>query len=131
MALAWALPPAGQKAIHEGNGTVCILVDEKANPAQRAALLSIASGEAGGLPFEIISATFSKVLDPRFVSFQFEVEGRNGRVQMGDVVTASFAPIKNPVTGEPESVRVQHGTGFILKKPNVFPPRKCGSTPEN
>jgi len=24
-------------------------------------------------------------------------------------------PIKNPVTGEPESVRVEHGTGFIFK----------------
>jgi hypothetical protein len=68
------------------------------------------------MPFDIISATFSKVLDPCFVRFQFELNGRNGRVQMGDLVTAIFAPIKNPVTGEPESVRVQHGTGFIFKE---------------
>jgi hypothetical protein len=104
------------KAIHEGNGTVCILVDDRADSSQSAALLSIASGEAGGLPFEIISATFSKVLDPRFVRFQFEMNGRNGRVQLGEFVTASFAPIKNPVTGDPESVRVAHGTGFIFKE---------------
>jgi hypothetical protein len=25
-------------------------------------------------------------------------------------------PIKNPVTGEPESVRIEHGTGFIFKE---------------
>src|SRR5260221_3535588 len=47
------------KAIHEGNGTACILVDEKANPAQRAALLDIVGGQQGGLPFEIIVTTFS------------------------------------------------------------------------
>ena len=24
-------------------------------------------------------------------------------------------PIKNPVTGEPEQIRIEHGTGFIFK----------------
>src|ERR1041385_3037408 len=36
------------KAIHEGNGTVCMFFDERANPAQREALLQISSGQAGG-----------------------------------------------------------------------------------
>jgi hypothetical protein len=36
-------------AIHEGNGTVCLFVDEKASAAQREALLEIGSGKAGGL----------------------------------------------------------------------------------
>src|SRR5256885_3740176 len=45
-------------AIHEGNGTVCLLFDERANPQQRDALLQTASGKAGGLPFEIIVTTF-------------------------------------------------------------------------
>jgi len=102
--------------IHEGNGTACILVDEKADSSQSAALLSIASGQAGGLPFELIVTTFSKVLDPRFVRFQFDLNGRNSRVEMGPFVVAAFGPIKNPVTGEPESVHVQHGTGFIFKE---------------
>src|SRR5258708_27258556 len=37
-------------AIHQGNGTVVLFVDEKASPEQRAALLEIGSGKAGGLP---------------------------------------------------------------------------------
>ena len=41
------------KAIHEGHGTVCLFVDEKASAEQREALLDIGSGKAGGLPFEI------------------------------------------------------------------------------
>src|SRR4051812_38622213 len=48
------------KAIHEGNGTACIFIDERATPEQRSALMEIASGKAGGLPFEIIVTTFSK-----------------------------------------------------------------------
>jgi hypothetical protein len=104
------------KAIHEGNGTVCIFVDEKANPKQRDALLQIASGQAGGLPFEILATTFSKILEPLFVPFTFTLKGKNSSMKMGDAVTASMAPIKNPVTQEPESVRVDHGTGFVFQK---------------
>jgi len=104
------------KAIHEGNGTACIFVDEKANPEQREALLTIASGQAGGMPFEIIATTFSKILEPRFLAFEFEMNGRNSSVKIGDAAIASFEPIKNPVTREPESVSVSHGTGFIFKE---------------
>src|SRR3954447_20032956 len=47
--LAMGFAARWPKAIHEGNGTVCIFVDEKASPEQREALLQIASGQAGGL----------------------------------------------------------------------------------
>jgi hypothetical protein len=103
------------KAIHEGNGTVCIFVDEKANAAQRDALLQIATGKAGGLPFEILATTFSKLLEPQFVPFNLKFNGRNSSVKLGDAASASVSPILNPVTKEPESVRVEHGTGFVFK----------------
>jgi hypothetical protein len=35
--------------------------------------------------------------------------------EVGDVMDVAVEPIKNPVTGEPESVRVEHSTGFIFK----------------
>ena len=103
------------KAIHEGNGTAAVFIDEKANPAQRDALTQIASGKAGGLPFEIIVTTFTKVLEPRFLPFQFHFNGRNSSVKIGDVMDVVVEPIKNQVTGEPESVRIEHSTGFIFK----------------
>ena len=115
------------KAIHEGQGTAAIFVDEKATPQQREALLNIASGQAGGLPFELIAATFSKVLDPFFVPFQFNSHGRNTTVSMGDKVDLSLEPIKNPVTGEDESISVEHGTGFIFKKAECFSAKVCDS----
>ena len=103
------------KAIHEGNGTACLFYDEKANPAQRDALLKISTGHDGGLPFEILVTTITKLLEPRFVPFEFHLDGRNSRVKVGHEVSVAVAPIKNPMTGEPESVRVDHGTGFIFK----------------
>jgi len=103
------------KAIHEGNGTVCLFFDERANPQQREALLNIASGKEGGLPFEIIVTTFSKILEPQFVPFRFHLDGKNSSVKIGNAVSVAMESIKNPVTGEPESVRVEHGTGFIFK----------------
>jgi hypothetical protein len=112
MALAVRWP----KAIHEGNGEACLYIDEKANAAQRNALVEIASGKAGGLPFEILVTTFSKINEPRFVPIEFRMNGRNSSVRVGDVIDVALEPIKNPVTGEPESVRVEHATGFIFKQ---------------
>ena len=101
--------------LHEGNGTAALLFDERATPPQREALMQIASGQAGGMPFELIVKTFSKVLEPRYVPFQFTLKGRDSSVRMGDVASAQLEPIKNPVTGDPESLRIEHGTGFIFK----------------
>src|SRR2546430_16767481 len=72
------------KAIHEGNGTACMFIDEKANSSQRDALLSIASGQAGGLPFEILATTFSTILDPQFVPFQFSLNGLQNSFKAGN-----------------------------------------------
>jgi hypothetical protein len=102
-------------AIHEGNGTVLLFVDEKASPQQREALLAIGSGQAGGLPFEILATTFSTLLEPRFVPFDFHLEGLKSSVRLGAEIQIALEPIKNPVTGEPEQVMVNHGTGFIFQ----------------
>jgi hypothetical protein len=104
------------RAIHNGNGTACLMFDERATPQQREALLHICSGKAGGLPFEIIATTFSKILEPQYVAFKFNINGRNSSVQVGNLINVAVEPIKNPVTGEPESVRVEHETGFIFKE---------------
>lgn len=103
------------KAIHEGNGTVCLFVDEKASSAQREALLEIGSGKAGGLPFEILATTFSTLLDPQFVPFNVKINGLESSARLGDNFRIALEPIKNPVTGNAEQVAVNHGTGFIFK----------------
>lgn len=113
------------KAIHEGNGTLALFIDERATSDQRAALLTICSGQAGGLPFEILAMTFSKVLDPIFTRIDFHLDGRNSSVRIGDALRVAVEPIKNPVTGAPEDVRIEHGTGFIFKSADAVSGKEC------
>jgi hypothetical protein len=116
-------------AIHEGNGTVLLYIDEKASPEQREALISIGSGQAGGLPFEILATTFNTLLEPQFTSFQFNMDGVNSSVTVGSNFRISLEPIKNPVTKEPEQVAVNHGTGFIFQQAEACSARE-GSVKE-
>jgi hypothetical protein len=102
-------------AIHEGNGSVCLLVDERASEQQRTALLEIGSGKAGGLPFEILATTFTTLLEPEFVPFDVKINGIESSASLGDKLKIALEPIKNPVSGAVETITVTHGTGFIFK----------------
>lgn len=114
-------------ALHLGNGAGIVFIDERANDQQREALTQIASGAAGGMPFEIIVTTLSSV-DIRFGPFQFTIAGQNSGAKMGDAAVMAFEPIKNPVTGDEESIRVEHGTGFLFKGANVVSAKECHSS---
>lgn len=101
--------------MHQGNGTVLWLFDERATPQQREALQQITSGKAGGMPFEAFTMIFNNTLDPIFAPFTFTLNGLDSSVRVGDALSVQLEPIKNPVTGDPESIRIKHGTGFIFK----------------
>ncbi|HEY2801997.1 MAG TPA: DUF1326 domain-containing protein, partial [Chthoniobacterales bacterium] len=102
-------------AIHEGNGTACMFIEEKASPTQREALLAIGSGQEGGLPFEVLATTLSTLLEPHYVKAEFHLDGLQSSARLGDKLRIALEPIKNPVTRNPEQVTVNHGTGFIFK----------------
>ncbi|MCZ6893087.1 MAG: DUF1326 domain-containing protein [Gammaproteobacteria bacterium] len=58
-------------AIHQGNGTVRLHIDESTSEAQRDAIMMIFSGEAkGNGPFELFSNTFSTVETPVFTTVE-------------------------------------------------------------
>lgn len=114
------------QAIHLGNGTAVVFIDEKANDQQREALTQIASGQAGGMPFEIIVQTLSNV-DIQFVPFQFKVDGLRSSARVGNTANMAFEPVKNPVTGEEETIRIEHGTGFLFKGADVVSAKECES----
>ena len=105
-----------------------VFFDKKANAAQREALQQIATGKAGGLPFEIFPAIITKFLEPQYIDFEYSSSGRTSGVRAGDLVRISLEPIKNPVSGEPESVRVEHATGFMFKAAEVLSAKECRST---
>jgi hypothetical protein len=56
----------------------------------------------------------------------FQFNGRNSSLKIGGgAMSVVVEPIKNPVTGEPESVRVQHSTGFIFKEAEAVASKEC------
>ena len=123
LALGFALDSPA--ALHLGNITMALFIDEKANEDQRESLVQIASGQAGGMPFEIIAQLVTNLSGPHFVPFEVNINGRNSSGRMGEAVSMAFEPIKNPVTGEPEGIRIEHETGFLFKGADVVSATEC------
>ncbi len=65
---------------------------------------------------KILATTFSKLLEPRFEKIQFNWNGLKSGFTVGDMLHVALGPILNPVTKQPESVSVNHGTGFVFKE---------------
>jgi hypothetical protein len=100
--------------IHEGNGAVVPVVDEKADEAQRNALLQIMSGQEGDTLFEIFAFVCPTVHEPQFVPFEFEfdLESRSGRVKAGDVLETEVDTLRGIDPPDPYRVLVRIPSGF-------------------
>ncbi len=96
-------------ALHLGNVTGYIMIDEKATPEQRAALGHILAGEVGG-PFALFAGLLVKVIGPDFVPVEWKFDGPRSHARFGDRAEVGLAMIANPVTGEE--------SGFTLKMTN-------------
>src|SRR5438445_11123896 len=86
-------------ALHEGNGKMQPIVDERATPEQRDALFNILSGKhsAEGTLFHIFSLIVTSILDPVFapIEFGFDMRRRTARVSIPGVLETEVEPIRN------------------------------------
>src|SRR5262249_48011816 len=105
-------------AVHEGNGTMVYLVDERATPPQRAALETLFTGGGVGMPFDIFAAVTSTRLPTIYVPITVELAGIRSTVVVGDGEWYGLAlsRIKNPVTGDEEEIYVDKPTGFTWQR---------------
>lgn len=114
--LHWAAVYHWPGPLHEGNGTLQPIIDERANEKQRNALLTILSGneQAEGTFFQIVSLIVSKVLEPKFlpIQFEFDLEKRLARFAVPGIFETVSEPIRNPITGAAHRIRVQMPEGF-------------------
>jgi hypothetical protein len=110
-------------ALHEGNGIMQPIVDERATPEQREALFNILSGKnsAEGTLFHIFSLIVSTIHDPLFVpiEFSFDKDGRVARLVAKGVLETEVEPIKNPVTGAAHRIQVVMPEGFEHRQAEV------------
>ncbi|MDA9477829.1 hypothetical protein XI03_25765 [Bradyrhizobium sp. CCBAU 65884] len=102
--------------LHEGNGTIQPIIDERATAEQRQALFDIFSGKhsAEGTLFQIVSMIVTRIHDPVFAPFEFsfDKEGRVAKLVARGVLETDVEPIKNPVTGDPHRIQVVMPEGF-------------------
>jgi hypothetical protein len=106
--------------IHEGKGEAAVVIDERATPAQREALLRILTGqdtEPGATIFQVFSTTLEKFHEPIFAPIEFEVDvdARKGRLVVAGVTEGRGQPIVNPVTGAEHRARIDIPNGFEYK----------------
>lgn len=114
--LCWAATYHWPGPLHEGNGTLQPVIDERADERQREALLTILSGgeQDEGTFFQILSMIVSRLLEPQFAAFEFEcdAEARRARMVAPGIFETVTEPIANPVTGAPHRALVQLPEGF-------------------
>ena len=102
-------------AIHDGNGEALILVDERADARQRAAIDTLVGGKVGG-PWGVLAWTWPTIHGPFAVSYDLHLDGINSRIRCGDYVEIEGGPIRNPVSGAVASPGVILPQGIIMKQ---------------
>ncbi|MGB2952465.1 MAG: DUF1326 domain-containing protein [Gaiellaceae bacterium] len=107
--VAWALWWPG--AIHEGNGHGHAYVD--ASDGQFDALARMWRGEEGYSFFEIFNSTFTEPSAVDRATVEMTVDGKSSRFSVEGVGEAVMTPLRSPVSGEENNVRIVKDEGFI------------------
>ena len=105
------------EAVHEGNGTQQLIIEERADDKQREALRRIVYNEDTDelrTHYAIYNAMSTTVLDPVFAPIELEVdmEARTARGRVPGLVVSDAQPIRNPVTGDEHRAQIVLPEGF-------------------
>lgn len=106
--------------VHEGGGTAQGLVDVRATPEQRDALVQIMSGkeQEPNTAFNIYGSTIARELDLIVAPIEFSADfkARTGGFRVPGVMEMSLEPIRNPVTGAPHFAQIRLPNGFEFRE---------------
>jgi hypothetical protein len=108
--VAWALWWPG--AIHERGGRGHAYVDCESDE-QYEALSRIWRGEEGYSFFEIFNSTFDAPTGVDRVSIDLKVDGKSSTLSIDGIADAVMTPLRSPVSGEENNVRIVKDGGFI------------------
>ncbi len=115
--LNWAATFAWPGPIHLGQGEAQAIVDERASPEQREAILKILSGqdsEPGATIFQVFSTTIVKMHDPVFrrINIKADMKSCDGEIHVPGMLDVATTAIRNPITGAPHHAKVSLRSGF-------------------
>jgi hypothetical protein len=104
------------RAIHEGNGIGGVYITDRASSEQRAALVEIVYGRAGGSgPFPIFATTFRHLLEPCVAPIEMIVDGKRSSFSVAGVLEVRLTPHVDPVSGKEQEIELHLPNGFIWK----------------
>jgi len=115
--LKWAGLYKWPGEIAEGHGKRQIIIDERADAAQRVALETIISGGACALLmsnfFSVFASTCSEFCETLFlpISLEANLELRTARVDIPGIMSSSGRPIINEFNGEPFHIALARPSG--------------------
>jgi hypothetical protein len=98
-------------AIHEGNGSVVLFVDENLTEPQTDAIGQILSGKHGGMPWEALAATVTSFEGPVRSKIEMTVNGNRSSFRIPKVLELQQSPIKDSVSGEDKEVHIVYPKG--------------------
>lgn len=104
-------------AVHLGNGTMQLIVDERATAEQRDALDRIMNGKDTDdmatmwWVYGAMSPNKEKTIYAP-IDFEVDVDARRGRLVVKGLIESVGEPIRNPVTGAEHRVRIDLPKGF-------------------
>ena len=103
--------------IHEGHGEALAFVDERADEAQRDALLRIMTGQDTdpfATMFAVFASTVTELHPPVFtrIDFEVDVDARRGHLRIKDYIEMQGEPIRNKVTGVEARAQIWLPEGF-------------------
>ena len=114
--VAWALWWPGP--IHEGSGAGHAYVD-CGTDEQFEALRAIWRGEAGYQYFEIFNSMLTEPTAVDRATVDVALDGKSSRFTVGGVGEAAMEPLRNPVTGAENVVRIVKPDAFIWKEGDI------------
>src|SRR5690606_30119727 len=111
--------------VHEGRGRMQPIIDARADPAQRNALVSILTGrqtDPMATFWAVYAAMCETILDPihTSIAIELDMEARRATCHAEGVAQGRGEPIVNPVTG------AEHRVGIILPSGFEFGQNEVG-----
>jgi hypothetical protein len=115
--LRWGIVAAWPGPIHKGQGTLGVIVDERASAEQRAAIEAVAHGketEPGAVVWSVFASTVTTFLPTvaKPIDLSIDIENRRASLRVPGIIDGTVGPIVNPVTGKPGRARVTLPAGF-------------------
>jgi hypothetical protein len=103
--------------VHQGNGSMQIVIDDRADARQRQSLQRIIEGQDTAemaTMWWVYSAMCPTKHPPVFapIELAIDVDGRTGRLSIDGLVEMAARPIRNPVTGAEHRARIELPHGF-------------------